>query len=93
MNSARGFAIAIEDVPTAEASAEPLGTGSDGQRPASCPLCHTMHPSLTHDALESGGFWRCTRCGQHWDARRLATVSAYATLVATQARRFVPSGP
>jgi hypothetical protein len=42
-----------------------------------CPLCHTS-ATLTQSALEAGGDWRCVRCGQHWDARRLATVAAYA---------------
>ena len=41
-----------------------------------CPLCHTS-ATLTQSALEAGGDWRCVRCGQHWDARRLATVAAY----------------
>ena len=43
---------------------------------ATCPLCHTS-ATLTQSALEAGGDWRCVRCGQQWDARRLATVAAY----------------
>ena len=45
---------------------------------ATCPLCHTS-ATLTQSALEAGGDWRCVRCGQHWDAVRLAAVAAYAT--------------
>jgi hypothetical protein len=45
-------------------------------------LCHTPHPSLTHQALEAGSDWRCVRCGQLWGARRLETVAAYAAWVA-----------
>ena len=45
---------------------------------ATCPLCHTTDTSLTDDELAGGRGWRCIRCGQHWDARRLATVAAYA---------------
>jgi predicted Zn finger-like uncharacterized protein len=45
---------------------------------ATCPLCHTTAASLSDDALAAGGDWRCTRCGQRWDTRRLATVAAYA---------------
>lgn len=44
---------------------------------ATCPMCHTP-ATLSLSALEAGGDWRCVRCGQHWDARRLATVAAYA---------------
>jgi hypothetical protein len=48
------------------------------QRHATCPLCHTTNASLSNDALAAGEGWRCIRCGQRWDARRLATVAAYA---------------
>ncbi|MGH9345863.1 MAG: hypothetical protein ACRD26_01220 [Vicinamibacterales bacterium] len=41
-------------------------------------MCHTTHPVLTDDARQSGSDWRCVRCGQRWDAARLATVAAYA---------------
>jgi hypothetical protein len=46
-------------------------------RSATCPLCHTS-ATLTQSAFAAGGDWRCVRCGQHWDARRLATVAGYA---------------
>ena len=74
MNSARRFVIGA-------ASVEVFEPVSDGSRLVSCPLCHTTHASLTRDALEAGGDWRCTRCGQRWDAGRLATVAAYAVWV------------
>src|SRR5690349_22757988 len=48
----------------------------DIARHAVCPMCHTS-ATVTQIALEAGGDWRCVRCGQHWDARRLATVAAY----------------
>jgi hypothetical protein len=44
---------------------------------ARCPMCHTS-ATLSKSALDSGGTWRCVRCGQHWDAARLAAVAAYA---------------
>lgn len=44
---------------------------------ATCPMCHTP-ATLSVRAVDAGGDWRCVRCGQHWDARRLATVAAYA---------------
>jgi predicted Zn finger-like uncharacterized protein len=44
---------------------------------AVCPMCHTS-ASVTQSAIDAGGDWRCVRCGQHWDARRLTTVAAYA---------------
>ena len=46
-------------------------------RLATCPMCHTS-ATLSLSALEDGGEWQCVRCGQHWDAARLATVAAYA---------------
>lgn len=46
-------------------------------RSATCPMCHTS-ATLSQSALEAGGAWRCVRCGQHWDAARLAAVAAYA---------------
>ena len=59
----------------------------------SCPLCHTSHPSLTHEALESGIDWPCARCGQRWDARRLAAVAAYAEWAAARPGSTGGSGP
>lgn len=47
---------------------------------ATCPMCHTPG-TLTRSALERGSDWRCGRCGQQWDAARLATVAAYAAWV------------
>jgi hypothetical protein len=55
-----------------------LETPSDPSRLATCPLCHTPRASLTDQALQAGGASRCVRCGQRWDARRMATVAAYA---------------
>jgi hypothetical protein len=48
------------------------------QRHATCPLCHTIQVSLSNDALAAGEGWQCARCGQRWDARRLATAAASA---------------
>jgi hypothetical protein len=44
---------------------------------ATCPLCHTIRAPLTQEAIEVGSGWRCGRCGQQWDAGRLAVVAAY----------------
>ena len=49
----------------------------DNLRSAACPMCH-VSAALSGSALEAGADWRCVRCGQHWDAARLATVAAYA---------------
>jgi hypothetical protein len=52
-----------------------------------CLLCHTIDNGVTHDGLDRGQYWRCTRCGQMWDAARLAAATAYSlTVVAGQAR-------
>lgn len=52
----------------------------DVVRPVTCPMCHTG-ASLTQSALDAGDAWRCVRCGQHWDAARLAAVAGYAAWV------------
>src|SRR5688572_24696772 len=54
-----------------------LDNEQDILRSATCPMCHTS-ATLSQSALEAGGDWRCVRCGQHWDAARLAAVAAYA---------------
>lgn len=54
-------------------------------RPAVCPMCHTP-ASLTQSALEAGGAWVCGRCGQHWDAARLAAVAGYSAWVSERER-------
>ena len=40
---------------------------------AECLLCHSVH----REPLDHDGSWRCHRCGQHWDAARVATVMSY----------------
>jgi hypothetical protein len=40
-----------------------------------CLLCHAVHTEPSTG--DSSGAWRCNRCGQHWDAARLATVIEY----------------
>ena len=44
---------------------------------ATCPACHTAHPSLTMQAVSTGATWQCERCYQRWSAGRLAAVAAY----------------
>jgi hypothetical protein len=43
-----------------------------------CPLCHTVDPTMTNIALSAGADWHCSRCGQRWDTMRLAAVAGYA---------------
>ena len=52
---------------------------------ATCPMCHTT-ASVAQTVTNSAEGWRCIRCGQHWDARRLTTVAAYAAWTAEHAR-------
>jgi hypothetical protein len=54
-----------------------------------CPLCHTVAPALTDAALSAGADWRCAVCHQMWNARRLATVAAYAEYCAARAAAIV----
>ena len=44
---------------------------------ATCLSCHTVDLTVTDSAVAAGADWRCVRCGQRWDARRLAAVTAY----------------
>jgi hypothetical protein len=66
-------------------TAAALDDEPDVARPAACPMCHTP-ASLTQSALDAGGAWRCVRCGQHWDAARLAAVAGYAAWVVERDR-------
>src|SRR5689334_16817047 len=50
---------------------------TDVLQSVACPMCRTL-ASVTQASIEVGGDWRCVRCGQHWDARRLAAVAGYA---------------
>ena len=68
-----------------------------GAAMTTCLLCHTPTP-LTQNAIDAGSGWQCVRCGQRWDATRLAAVAAYAVWVderigagANRAQRPVPS--
>ena len=45
---------------------------------ATCPTCHMADATLTNASLAAGADWRCGRCGQMWDQKRIATVTAYA---------------
>ena len=58
-----------------------LGDEAGPVQSVTCPMCHTGAP-LTRSALEAGDTWRCGRCGQHWDAGRVAAVAAYAVWTA-----------
>ena len=62
-----------------------LDDEQDVLRSATCPMCHTS-ATLSQSALDAGGDWRCVRCGQHWDAARLATVAAYAAWIVERDR-------
>ena len=54
-------------------------------RIATCPMCHTSHPSLTRAAVDAGESWRCSRCGQQWSSDRLVAVAAYQAWVRDRA--------
>ena len=49
---------------------------------ATCPSCHTADSRVTNLAVGGGADWHCGRCGQQWDALRLATAAAYAVWLA-----------
>ena len=50
---------------------------------AECLLCHTVY---TGSFVDNGSHsWRCTRCGQRWDAARIAAVTNYQQWVKAEA--------
>jgi predicted Zn finger-like uncharacterized protein len=61
---------------TADVTSEPV-PAVIGDPSAVCPMCHTVAPSTTESALAAGGYWKCGRCGQTWNATRLAVRAAY----------------
>jgi hypothetical protein len=63
-----------------EAVAEPEGF-------AACPTCHMVDAALTSASLAAGGHWRCGRCGQVWDQKRIAIVAAYGAWESARQRR------
>lgn len=71
----------VSNLSQPDATAALLDEAPNVVRPATCPMCHTGL-SVTQAALDAGGGWRCVRCGQYWDARRLAAVASYAAWVA-----------
>ena len=77
MNSTLPLVVDSGLAPDGLAIAALLDNEQDIARHAVCPMCHTS-ATVTQSTIEAGGDWRCVRCGQHWDARRLATVAAYA---------------
>jgi hypothetical protein len=50
---------------------------------ATCPSCHTVDATMTKVAVSGGADWHCGRCGQRWDALRLATAAAYGVWLAS----------
>jgi predicted Zn finger-like uncharacterized protein len=77
MNSTRPLVITGGLEPGGLARAELRDDQHDNVGAAMCPMCHTS-VSVTQAAIEAGADWRCVRCGQHWDAARLAATAAYA---------------
>ena len=47
-----------------------------------CLLCHAVHTESLEGSPSRS--WRCNRCGQRWDAARLATVMDYQKWAKTQ---------
>src|SRR6188768_4274682 len=77
MNSTLPLVVNSGFAPDGLAPAALRDDEQDIARHAVCPMCHTS-ATVTQSAIEAGGDWRCVRCGQHWDASRLAAVAGYA---------------
>ena len=61
-----------------------LEAPTDTLQRAVCPFCHTASPMLEAHQAEEG--WQCVRCGQRWNARRLATAATYTAWAAEEDR-------
>ena len=70
----------VHDPSPPPARPAPLEIETQIPHPVACPMCHAAS-SLTAAALAAGGYWRCARCGQDWDAARLAGYADYAAWV------------
>jgi len=85
----------IQNLSPSHASVALLADEPEVPQSVMCPMCHTP-ASLTQFALDAGGAWQCVRCGQQWNAARLATVAAYAAWVLDRAltdNRMIDRGP
>ena len=51
---------------------------ADEKAPGTCLLCHTVDAAMTQGGLDNGTYWRCQRCGQMWDAQRIAAANEYS---------------
>jgi len=74
----------IQNPSPSHASVALLDDGPHLAESVTCPMCHTG-ASVTQRALDAGAAWQCVRCGQQWNAARLATVAAYAAWVVDRA--------
>jgi len=41
--------------------------------PASCPTCHSTSIATASKIPDADSYWRCTQCGDIWNAARLQT--------------------
>ena len=52
------------------------GDATDGsQAPAQCPACRSSDVTTTSKVITTASYWRCTRCGEVWNAGRLSAAS------------------
>jgi hypothetical protein len=81
LSSAARLALQESVMVTTIASRPPMHSAAAALElagPATCPSCHAADLTMTDNAVATGANWRCRRCGQLWDAGRLAAVAAYA---------------
>lgn len=46
-------------------------SASDGMTPLSCPACKSSSIVTTAKFPDRESYWRCTQCGEVWNASRL----------------------
>jgi len=45
--------------------------------PTSCPVCKSKELTTTSKTVTAATYWRCTTCGEVWNAERLEAGSRY----------------
>jgi transposase-like protein len=49
----------------------PTQPGETIAPPDACPFCRSRDIATTSKAVDASSYWRCTACGQIWNAFRL----------------------
>jgi predicted Zn finger-like uncharacterized protein len=57
-------------------AASPSTSSATATPPAVCPFCRSASIVTTAKKVDDDSYWRCTKCGEIWNAMRSATGSS-----------------